>query len=155
MSDDDILDLVDIVQEGKVKEKTEELSLAGMEYDAPGHDYGNDLDALLMKATDHSVGSSADGGTELLENGVPLGHGEPADGHKVDPNEELELPPLSDLDALLVELGVDGDSSKKSGDGQKIEASYNDNKSLLDEEDIDADIMLDGEETSPDRKSVV
>lgn len=85
-------------------------------------DFGADLDALLQNYdnvpfpapvpsgnTAEATASSPDG--KVMP--APVANAEVSD-HQVDLNEELELPPLSDLDALLEELGVQDNSPKLS-----------------------------------------
>jgi AAA ATPase containing von Willebrand factor type A (vWA) domain len=82
-SSDDILELTDIVEEGKLpEEKTESSSESSFE---------DELDALF-------------GDVEDLDDG-----GEDTKAPPIDPNEELDMPDMSDLDSLLDD--IDGNES--------------------------------------------
>lgn len=130
MADDDIIELTDIVQKGHVPAQTAapaavQGSTSAAEAQMP--DFGADLDELLQNydkpasaapaatapAAEQSraapapatAASAATAVDQAVAAPAPIANQESTD-HKVDPNEELELPPLSDLDALLEELGV-------------------------------------------------
>ncbi|MDR2891743.1 MAG: hypothetical protein LBV80_01465 [Deltaproteobacteria bacterium] len=91
MPDDDIMDLTEVVKPGQ---KTEAAATP---------DFGSDLDALLQGLDNGATGKVApQNGPDLASFGT-----KPSDGHVVNPNEDIELPALSDLDALLAELGVE------------------------------------------------
>lgn len=117
MADEDIIELTDIVQKGYAPAAVQGATPAA---EAQMPDFGADLDELLQNydkpaseapaatapapAAEQSQASPAPAAGEQAV-AAPIANQEPTD-HKVDPNEELELPPLSDLDALLEELGV-------------------------------------------------
>jgi hypothetical protein len=73
----------------------------------------------------------------------------PADGHVVDPNEKIDLPLLSDLDALLEELGVAEQPKAAAPLAPKAEPSF---------DDLDADILNGNsapEQTAPAQATAV
>ena len=95
MSDDDIIDLIEIVKPGKEE---------GAPAVAEEHNFGADLDAILL---DDLVSKTTPAAAPLVNKIVAAPIANPTKTeHMVNPDEELELPPLSDLDALLEELGV-------------------------------------------------
>ncbi|MDL2314390.1 hypothetical protein LJC36_05360, partial [Desulfovibrio sp. OttesenSCG-928-C14] len=104
MADDDIIELTEVVKPAEGAEPGGEP--AGE--DQP--DFGADLDALLSGLGDtpsQPVAKEAE--TARPAPAAPQGSPTP-DGHVVNPNEEIDMPSLTDLDALLQELGVEDDA---------------------------------------------
>ncbi len=105
-ADDDILELTDVVAPGNPLPKEAPKAQASPVGDPSlGADFGADLDALL-----DSLGAESQVAAPAPQSGqtpIPAPIADPtlAD-HTVDPNEELKLPELSDIDLLLQELGV-------------------------------------------------
>lgn len=136
MADEDIIELTQIVKEGHTSARVAATPAAPAQAvdsasgvpplpaATPAPDFGADLDALLQ-SYDSSVASDTAAGavpaarpgatppTEAAATALkpaeavaaPIANQDNS-GRAVDPNEELDLPPLSDLDALLEELGV-------------------------------------------------
>ncbi|MDR2503128.1 MAG: hypothetical protein LBD82_01890 [Deltaproteobacteria bacterium] len=128
MADEEIIELTDIVKPGQAAgarpgagpgDAAPERAVAGgspqeegpkEEVKAEKNEFGADFDALMQ--FDALLRKEVTGGKEeeqpkdpLKVSAAPVTDPTPA-GHVVDPNEELSLPPLSDLDSILKELGV-------------------------------------------------
>ncbi len=104
LDDEDILDLTVVAEPGKTPEAPKP--------DGPpepgdsGADFGADLDALLDSlGVDGSAPAVAPPAAEAVSP-APIADQTPVD-HKVDPNEELAMPEMLDIDSLLAELGAE------------------------------------------------
>lgn len=149
MADDDIIELTEIVKEGRalvqgapetgVSQAPAAVSLPDDEPPLPADfhaesvapapeappapsaqvpDFGADLDALLQNYDNPAASAepapvAAPGGAVA----TPIAN-QAAGDRTVDPNEELDLPPLSDLDALLEELGIQDNGSPENATPQ-------------------------------------
>lgn len=119
-NDDDILDLDDIIELTDVvaapKAPTAEQSAppkSGVSEQSVGADFGADFDAILktLRTPDKTDSGAVD---YPLEPKLPVGSPAPSDGHAVNPDEEIKMPSMADLDALLEELGVPKDNSQSA-----------------------------------------
>ena len=96
LDDEDILDLTEVAEPGKKFDGPPE----------PGMDFGADLDALL-----DSLGMGDDAPVPPAvqaappTQAAPIADQTPVD-HTIDPDEELAMPEMSDIDSLLTELGA-------------------------------------------------
>lgn len=109
LDDEDILDLTVVAEPGKQPDAAAPKPDGPPEPGEGGSDFGADLDALLDSL-------SADGTVTPPAAPAPAAPAEPkaapiADqtpvAHKVDPNEEMAMPEMADIDSLLAELGAD------------------------------------------------
>ena len=131
--DDDILDLTEVVEQGRTPAAAPAATKA---MDLPDGDFGADLDSLLDSLA--AASPSAEQAKHPAPLAAPIDNPPPSD-HVVDPNEELGEPETADIDSLLAELDVPPQntapvaaSGKKDwDDSQKID--LNELDSLLDD----------------------
>lgn len=108
LDDEDILDLTVVAEPGS--QQTAPLD-GPPEPGDPDADFGVDLDALLdSMGADAATPSPAPATPAVPESpaspvAAPIADQTPVD-HKVDPDEEMALPEMSDIDSLLAELGA-------------------------------------------------
>lgn len=110
-ADDDILELTEVVETGKPQPEggvpSSAIPSSPVGDPTLGADFGADLDALLdsLGAESPPPAPPQEPTFASAPAPAPIADPTPAD-HHVDPNEELQLPELSDIDSLLAELGV-------------------------------------------------
>lgn len=110
LDDEDILDLTVVAEPGKQPDAPASQADAPPEPGAPGMDFGADLDALLDSlAPDGSITAPAtapEPAAPAEPVAAPIADQTPVT-HTVDPNEEMAMPEVADIDSLLAELGAD------------------------------------------------
>ncbi|SBW03396.1 putative Predicted protein [uncultured delta proteobacterium] len=105
LDDEDILDLTVVAEPGKPAVKTDGPPEMG-DSDGPV-DFGADLDALLDSlGADGTVTAPAAKAATAKPVAAPIADQTPVD-HTVDPDEEMAMPEMSDIDSLLAELGAE------------------------------------------------
>lgn len=128
LDDEDILDLTVVAEPGS--QQTAPLD-GPPEPSGPGADFGVDLDALLdslgADAAEHSPQPSPAPATPAVPESpaspiaAPIADQTPVD-HTVDPDEEMALPEMSDIDSLLAELGAEPPASPVAAEADEIPA---------------------------------
>lgn len=128
LDDEDILDLTVVAEPGS--QQTAPLD-GPPKAGSPDADFGADLDALLdslgADAATHSPQPSPAPATPAVPESpaspvaAPIADQTPVD-HTVDPDEEMALPEMSDIDSLLAELGAEPPASPVAAEADEIPA---------------------------------
>lgn len=106
LDDEDILDLTVVAEPGKEPGAAPQAD-GPPEPDDTGVNFGTDLDALLDSlGAVSSASAPAQPVAPPAPQAAPIADQTPVD-HKVNPDEELAMPEMSDIDSLLAELGAD------------------------------------------------